>query len=257
MTAVSRATLQAEANVVKNETASEANTAARVGGVLRDLADSTMFPGDPAVDTGSASERGFVAYQVSSDILGARFVAKKSRGSVGSPSDLAVGDAIAEFVARPYLSSAFVDAAVFGAYKFTSGSARARYALSLHDGVSLQPVMNMVAVRGATADATATTALTLTMGHADSIISLTVRWRGIDTAHNMVFRESSFVFRRINTAGPTQWGSTLDTFATLKDDAGCGTPGFAVSGNDILLQVTGKAATSYVWDIQATWREMF
>src|SRR6185369_9280618 len=153
MTAISRATLQAEADVVKIETAPAANTATRVGGVLRDIADSVVFPGDPAVDTGSSSERGFVAYQASSDILGARFVAKKSRGSTGSPADLSVGDAIAEFVARPYQSSAFVDAAVLGAYKFTAGSARARFAVSLHDGVSLQQVSNMVAVRGATADA--------------------------------------------------------------------------------------------------------
>jgi len=132
-----------------------------------------------------------------------------------------------------------------------------RFALSLHDNVALRQIYNVVARRIGTTDATVTTAVTIPLANADSIVLFSVLWRGIDAAHNMVLRESTFVLRRIDTAGPTQLGSTVDLIATVKDDAGVGTPSFAISGNNALLQVTGKASTNYTWDVEATWRELF
>jgi hypothetical protein len=63
-------------------------------------------------------------------------------------------------------------------------------------------------------------------------------------------RESTFVIRRVG-AGPVQWGSTNDVFPTTKDDAGWGALDFAISSNNLIIRVTGMAATSINWKVAA------
>jgi hypothetical protein len=130
-----------------------------------------------------------------------------------------------------------------------------RFELWLFDGISTKRITQTVVAGVLTTDATVTTALTLAMP-ASTLFSLAVRWHGRTAAGVESLRESSLVFRRVAAAAPTQLGTTADIFPTVKDDAAWGTPNVVVSGNNLLVQVTGKAATSITWDVEATWRDL-
>jgi hypothetical protein len=166
-----------------------------------------------------------------------------------------VPDALAEFVARTFLDPTWSDVGIFKFFKFTSNSLRAKLSTILHDGTSLAAVNNMVSGTAVTTDATVTTVLTIPVLNTNTTMYLRVRWRGIDGAGNVVFREASFAFKRGSTSALTQIGSTVDDFPVSKDDFGAGTPGFTTSTSFILLQVTGKAATTYNWNVDCSWRE--
>lgn len=254
MTVVSRATLQAAADVVKNETAAEANTATRVGGAMRDIVDSTVFTGDPASSTGSAAERGWVSYQASSDAVPARFVAKKSRGTAGVPDETQLGDGVAEFVARSVSVDPpnFTDVGILRFYQDANGGGTS-YELQLHDATSLRTVESRAVGRFTTANATTTNTIGVALPAA-TLATITARWKGTDVAGNMVFLEQKAVYRRVASAAPTILGSVNNVFPVQKDDAACGTPALAVSGNNVVLTVTGKAATTYTWDVEVSWR---
>jgi|SRR6478736_1210222 len=254
MTAVSRATLQASADVVKTETAANANTANRVGSVMRDTADSVVFPGDAALSTGSSAERGWVSYQFSSDAVPARFIAKKSRVVSGSPDETQNGDAIAEFVARStgINPPSFDDVGILRFIQDANGGGTS-YELQLHDATTLRKVETRTVGRYTTANATTANTLSIPLA-ANNLVSLFARWKGVDAAGNMVFLEQRAVYRRIASAAPTIWGSVNNVFAIQKDDAACGTPALAVVGNSVVMTVTGKASTTYTWDVELTWR---
>jgi hypothetical protein len=97
-----------------------------------------------------------------------------------------------------------------------------------------------------TTDATVTTVLTIPVD-SNTTVSFGARWFGrLNGGTTQAMRESTFVMRRIG-AGPVQWGSTNDVFSTAKDDATWGALDFTVSGNDVIIRVTGKAATNIDW----------
>jgi hypothetical protein len=101
-----------------------------------------------------------------------------------------------------------------------------------------------------TTDATTTTVLTIPID-ANTTVSCGARWFGRIVAGNtQAMRESTFVIRRVG-AGPVQWGSTNDVFSTTKDDAGWGALDFAISSNNLIIRVTGMAATSINWKCAA------
>ena len=129
------------------------------------------------------------------------------------------------------------------------------YALEtwVHDGVALRKVNTRAPVQITTTDATVTTALSLPVP-SSTAFACQARWHGRAGTVSL-FRESSFVVRRVGTATVTQWGSTLDTFAVTKDDATWGTPNLSVASTFLNLQVTGKAATTITWNVELNWRE--
>jgi hypothetical protein len=210
----------------------------------------------PYLDNGSAMDRGLIAYQFGADAVPGRIMGKKSRGTPAFPADMNAGDVIAEFVANGRLASAFSDRGYLRTLNFDA-SGNAKFSLGLHDSVALREITNTLVTRIATTNATPTTGLTVPMANNNSIVSYAARWRGIDAANNMVLKEQTGVYRRIAAAAPTIFGTPGDVFPIAKDDAAVGTPGIVVSGNDLLVQVTGKAATNYTWDLEFTWREMF
>jgi hypothetical protein len=102
-----------------------------------------------------------------------------------------------------------------------------------------------------TADATVTTALTLPVPSGKTL-SIGVRWSGrLVSGTNQALRESTLVVRRVGAAAPVQWGTTNDVFPVLKDDGTWGNLDFSISGNDVLIRVTGKAATNIKWAVEA------
>ncbi len=121
------------------------------------------------------------------------------------------------------------------------------------------PLINSILNGGATLLTAQTTNATVTTVHtipiaADSVVSFGVRWYGKQLAvSTFAMREATFVYRRVGSAGPTQWGSDVDQFALLKDDAGWGALDHAASSNNVILRVTGKAATTINWRV-AYWK---
>lgn len=201
-------------------------------------------------------DRGLIAYQASADANPARLMGKKSRGTFALPSDMSAGDLIAEFIANGRLSGAFSDRSYLRTSNFDVNG-NAKFSLGLYDSVALREITNTLATRIQTANANPTTGLTITMANNNSILSYAARWRGIDTANKMVFMEQIGAYRRVAAGAPVVFGTPNDVFPITKDDAAVGTPGIVVSGNNLLIQVTGKALTNYTWDLEFTWREMF
>lgn len=67
MAVIDRATAQATADLIRNETVTAHNTAARVGGFLRDVVDTALFPGDAGNAVGLLSScRGAMLSNVAS-----------------------------------------------------------------------------------------------------------------------------------------------------------------------------------------------
>lgn len=210
----------------------------------------------PYNDFGSAMDRGLIAYQASADINPARVMGKKSRGQPSFPVDMNALDVIAEFVANGRVSGTFTDRSYLRTVNFDANG-NAKFSLGLYDSVALREITNTLVTRIQTANATPVTGLTVPMANNSSILSYAARWRGIDGAGNMVFKEQTGAYRRIGAAAPVPFGTPGDVFPVTKDDALVGTPGIVVSGNNLLIQVTGKTATTYTWDLEFTWREMF
>lgn len=160
-----------------------------------------------------------------------------------------------DYVVRALVAGAFTDT---GKLTFTVRdvvTGRSRLEVWIHDGVSLNRISATSALRITTVDATVTTIATFAVLPSQTI-SLSARFHGRDSAGNEGLRESTYVFRRVVSANATQWGTTVDIFPYLKDDAAWGTPGLVLSTTNGLIQVTGKAATSITWDVELVWREL-
>ncbi len=162
---------------------------------------------------------------------------------------------VPDFVRQQVLTGVLTDV---GALRFTTRditTGAQTLEVWAHDGVALRKLSSLTSQRLVTANATATTAFAIAIA-ASTTLSCVARWKGRDVAGNEALRESRFVVRRVASAAPAQWGSTVDNFASTKDDGTWGTPGFVFVSNTLALQVTGKAATSITWDVELTWREM-
>lgn len=186
------------------------------------------------------------------DAVAARFMGLKSRAGAAQ----AALDALADFVAQGFDGAAVYDAAFlrFVADQAGGTGKRTRIEAWAHDGNALRKITTTLLAVAATTDATVTTVLTIPIP-TSTMMSFGVRWHGRDASNNEVLRESTFVVRRVGSASPVQFGTTNDGFATTKDDAAAGTPDFAFSSNNLILRVTGKAATNYTWDVEANWAE--
>jgi hypothetical protein len=138
-----------------------------------------------------------------------------------------------------------------------------RGTLNFADGfvVTDDPGMNTIRVElpgpvtgnVATANATPTTVIAAAATLADNTIAfirLRVVGRIASPSTTTMAYEVNLQYRRINGGAPASFG-TQDTTINTKDDAAWGTPSFSVSGNDIVVQVTGKAATTIRWYAEA------
>ena len=106
-----------------------------------------------------------------------------------------------------------------------------------------------------TTDATTTTVITIPMD-ADETCRFGVSWRGIvHGGGNEAAREALFTYRRVGAAAPAQWGTDNDSFGAsgTYDDATWGAMDHAVSSNNVIIRVAGKAATTIDWDV-AVWK---
>lgn len=210
----------------------------------------------PYIDSGSNAERGLIAHQCSGDAVAPRVITKKSRGTPALPTDVTTGDVLSEVVAYGRVSGSFSDRGVLRQTVHDANNVT-KFTLALNDSNALRDITNTIARRFTTPDATPTTALTIPMSNSNSIVSWAARWRGIDGTNNMIFLEQTGAHRRIGAAAPSVYGTVSSVFPILKDDAAAGTPAVVISGNNLIAQVTGKAATTYTWDVEFTWRELF
>jgi hypothetical protein len=205
--------------------------------------------------TSSGALRGLCHRQASADANGARVVLQKSRGTHASPSAHVGDDHLGSLVARGHDGSAFYDAGIIRHVADADGgtSKRARVEVLTHDGNALVKLSTTVPARLVTTNATKTTALTIAIP-SGSLVDVSARWHGRDGSGNEVYRTTNFVYRRLGAAAPAPWGTPNEVFPTLKDDAAWGTPAYEISGNNLLLTVTGKASTDITWDVEITYR---
>jgi len=100
-----------------------------------------------------------------------------------------------------------------------------------------------------TTNATITTAITYTMSD-NTIISIGARFVARQaSSNNMLFREVTAVYKRVGGGAATLLGAQIDG-VSVTDDAAFSTT-ISTSTNDVLLRVTGKAATTINWEVEA------
>lgn len=244
----------APGNVADITATADGQVGQRIAGaiVFAQLDLTANFASCARVETGSATERGLVAGQVSNDAKGARIGGYKQRGTVVAPTAHASLDSLIELFAEGYDGAAKYEAGRFEFFAAQAGgtSKQSGFRVWCHDGNALILLSYSLPWRATTGDATPLLVASFDLP-ASTFVTFSGTWHGKDVSGNELSFEMSTRIRRVGSGTPGEIGTRMLPFGVaFKDDASWGDPTFVVntSTNKGEIWVTGKASTNITWD---------